>query len=210
MFPAMAKESHGARRRREIVRAAADLSTVEGLESLSLRRIAAEVGLSKPGVAAHFSSKEELQLAVVEAAAADYTDPLAPALAAPAGVARLGALARAWLDHLDAVPYRGGCFFAASGHDFSGRPGAVRQAVAGQTRRFLQQLEEQAGLAQRLGELADGVEPRVLAFTLHALALEANLRRQLLDETDAFDLARRALTAALAEAKAVHPEETSP
>lgn len=203
----MPKERHGERRRREILTTAADLSTTEGLESLSLSRIAQRVGLSKPGVAAHFDSKEALQLGVVETAAAQYADPLAPAYATPPGLPRLRALGHAWLNHLDGVPYQGGCFFAASGHDFSGRPGPVRDAIARHTRRFIHELEEQARLAGRLGELAADAEPEALAFALHGLALEANLRRQLLDDEGAFALARRALDEAVSRASAVDTKE---
>ena len=205
----MPRESHGARRRQQILSAAADLSTAEGLESLSLSRLAAEVGLTKAGVAAHFDSKQALQLAVVGFAAAAYADPLAPAeTRTEPGLARLRALCEAWLDHLAAIDYRGGCFFAAAGHDFAGRPGPVRDAVARHTRRFVRLLEEQARLAERLGELRPGVGADALAFSLHALAQEANLRRELLDEEDAFSTARRALDELLAGAAARPEPET--
>jgi len=109
----------------------------------------------------------------------------------------LRALALAWLDYLERAPYRGGCFFAAAGHDFSGRPGAVRDVIARHTRRFIETLEEQSQLAARLAELRPDVQPLSLAFAIHGLALEANLRRELLDDDDAFKLARRALDALL-------------
>ena len=196
-------ERHGDRRRRQILEAAADLSTTEGLESLSLSRIAAEVGLTKPGVAAHFGSKQALQLAVVESAASAYAAPLAAAEAgSEPGLQRLAALGHAWLDHLEQLAYRGGCFFAAAGQDFSGRPGAVRDAIARCTRRFERALSEQARLAERLGELHDDTSADALAFSVHALAQEANLRRELLDDEDAFALARRALDELLRRAAA--------
>ncbi len=203
----MPRESHGERRRREIVEAAADLSTAEGLAGLSFGRLAEEVGLTRAGVAAHFDSKQALQLAVVEEAARRYAAPLAGALGSEPGLPRLRALAHAWLDLLDAVAYRGGCFFAAAGHDFGGRPGPVREALARHTRHFLRSLEEQARLAARLGELRQGTRPETLAFTVHALAQEANLRRELLDEDEAFTLARRALDELLgaAAAPSAHP-----
>ena len=206
----MRSESHGTRRRRQIVETAVDLSTAEGLESLSLSRLASAVGLSKPGVAAHFGSKQALQLAVVDAAADAYAELLAEAHeASEPGLARLRALGRAWLDHLDGIDYRGGCFFAAAGHDFSGRPGAVREAVARYTRRFVHTLDEQAHLADRLGELRPGIDAAALAFSLHALALEANLRRELLDDDEAFPLARRALDQLLEGATSPPSKESS-
>ncbi len=198
----MEEQTHGARRRREIVAAAVDLSTTEGLESLSFRRLAAEVGLTKAGVAAHFASKEALQLAAVEAAAGEYGRALrAAADGSEPGLPRLCALGLAWLDHLDAIPYRGGCFFAAGEQAFAGRPGPVREAIAAHTRTLLRELEEQARLAHRLGELAPEVDPETLAFQIHAFAYEANMRRELLDDEHAFASARRALQALLTSAE---------
>jgi AcrR family transcriptional regulator len=195
----MPNESHGARRRREILAAAADLSTAEGLEGLSFSRIAEEVGLTKAGVAAHFESKEALQLAVVDAAAALYSAPLVVATKnSEPGLPRLRALALAWLGHLETIDYRGGCFFGSAGLAFAGRPGRVHDAIAGYTRSFLQMLEEQSRLAARLGELSPDISSDILAFQIHALAQEANLRRELLDTEDAFVQARHALTDLLA------------
>ncbi len=207
----MSNQSHGARRRREILAAAADLSTAEGLEGLSFRRIAEEVGLTKAGVAAHFESKESLQLAVVEAAAALYAAPLvAAAKSSEPGLPRLRALALAWLGHLETIEYRGGCFFGSAGMAFAGRPGAVHDAIAGHTRDFLQRLEEQSRLAKRLGELSSDISPELLAFQIHALAQEANLRRELLDTEDAFEQARDALADLLARTSSAMEVPQSP
>jgi AcrR family transcriptional regulator len=199
----MPNQSHGARRRREILSAAADLSTAEGLEGLSFSRIAEEVGLTKAGVAAHFESKEALQLAVVDSAAAAYAAPLVDAARnSEPGLPRLRALALAWFGHLETIDYRGGCFFGSAGLAFAGRPGRVHDAIASHTREFLQTLEEQARLAARLGELSADASPDVLAFQIHAFAQEANLRRELLDTEDAFEQARQALTDLIARTSA--------
>lgn len=190
----MQNESHGARRRREILGVAADLSTAEGLGGISFSRIAEEVGLTKAGVAAHFESKEALQLAVVDAAADLYAAPIiAAAQNSEPGLPRLRALALAWLEHLETIEYRGGCFFVSAGLAFAGRSGPVRDSIAAHTRRFLQMLEEQARLAERLGELSSDTSPDLLAFQIHALAQEANLRRELLGVENAFQQARDAL-----------------
>lgn len=199
----MGNETHGARRKREILSTAADLSTAEGLDGLSFSRLAEEVGLTKAGVAAHFESKEALQLAVVEAAAAAYAAPLVAAVAHSApGLPRLRALTLAWLGHLETIDYRGGCFFGSAGLDFAGRPGRVHDAIASHTRNFLRTLEEQADLAARLCELSPNTKPSVLAFQIHALAQEANLRRELLDTHEAFEQAREALADLLFHASA--------
>ena len=195
----MPKESHGDRRRQDILLAAADLSTSEGLDSLSFSRIAREVGLTKAGVAGHFEWKEGLQLAVIDVAATQYAAPLVAAAKASApGLPRLRALALAWFGHLELIDYRGGCFFASAGLAFAGRSGLVRDALAEHTLLLVQVLEEQANLALRLGEIRSDMSPDLLVFKIRSLAQEANLRRELLGVEDAFEQARTALDEVLA------------
>ena len=45
-----------------------------GFESLTIGSLAERVGLSKSGLFAHFGSREELQIAAIEAAAARFTE----------------------------------------------------------------------------------------------------------------------------------------
>src|SRR3954468_22981674 len=86
------RRSDGRRSRAAILREAARLATVDGLDGLSLAHLADAVGMSKSGLFAHFGSKEELQLATVEAASAIYDElVIEPAGTKPAGVARLRA-----------------------------------------------------------------------------------------------------------------------
>ena len=62
------RRSDGERSRRSILEAAAALATLDGLEGLSIGRLAERTGMSKSGLYAHFGSKQELQLATVETA----------------------------------------------------------------------------------------------------------------------------------------------
>jgi AcrR family transcriptional regulator len=157
----------------------------------------------EPDAGAHFDSKEALQLAVVDAAAAAYAAPLVDAAKnSEPGLPRLRSLAFAWLEHLETIDNRGGCFFGSAGLAFAGRPGPVHDAIASHTRDFLQTLEEQSRLAARLDELSPDTSPEILAFQIHALAQEANLRRELLDIDDAFEQARQALADLIARTSA--------
>src|SRR5215213_4412222 len=63
---ARARRAHGERTRQAILEAAVDIASEEGLEGLTIGRLAAELSMSKSGLFAHFGSKEELQLATVE------------------------------------------------------------------------------------------------------------------------------------------------
>src|SRR3954453_3510532 len=102
----------GTRTREAILDRAVDLASVEGLEGLTIGRLAAELRMSKSGLFAHFGSKQELQLATVAAAAERFRlAVIAPALEAPEGAERLRALGEGYLSHLDL--YSGGCFWGA-------------------------------------------------------------------------------------------------
>lgn len=199
----------GARTRSQILDIAAEIATEQGLGPLSLGRLAAGAGLSKSGVFAHFGSKEELQLATVRAAAREFEERVVAATEeAEPGLARLRALVEAWIDHVERAPRRGGCFFFATSAEYAGRTGRVRDALALATGAWLRLLEREARTAVRTGEL--DARPELLAFRLHAYVQEANWQRQLLGAPDAFDRARDAVRAALAEAGAPPPRSARP
>src|SRR5258705_7389906 len=105
----------GERSRGAILEEAARLATIEGLDGLSLARLADAVGMSKSGLFAHFGSKEELQLATVDAASAIFEElVIDPAGAVPAGVRRLRAYVKRFLDHVEEGVFPGGCFFVSA------------------------------------------------------------------------------------------------
>ena len=190
----MPPASHGQLTRAAILRSAAQLATVEGLEGLSIGQLASATGLSKSGLYAHFGSKEELQLATIEAARRTFVDEvIRPGLAAPRGIRRLLATCDAFLSHVERKVYPGGCFFAAAAAEVGTRRGAVHDAVAVQQRRWLDLLEQQAREAQELGELAADLDPAQLAFELEALLVAANTTYILFEDSTAFERARSAI-----------------
>src|SRR5215470_9138674 len=98
--------------RQEILGTSMDIASAEGLEGLSIGRLASELRMSKTGIFAHFGSKEQLQLATVETARQIFMDRvLQPALRSPRGIARLKAMLENWLSYVEGIVFRGGCFF---------------------------------------------------------------------------------------------------
>src|SRR2546430_5263436 len=92
----------GMKTRQAILAHAARVGSAEGLEAVSLQRLADDLGISKSGLFAHFGSKEELHLATIEAAAQIFTDEvIRPALALPRGVGRVWALCERWMSYLE-------------------------------------------------------------------------------------------------------------
>jgi AcrR family transcriptional regulator len=184
----------GERTRHAILDAAAALATQEGLEPLSIARLAKATGMSKSGLFAHFGSKEELQLATVDHAAAMFAaEVIAPARAAPRGLARVWALCDRMVDYAERQVFPGGCFFACTSFEFNNRPGPVRDRIEEMIRSWLSYLEHAIEQAQEAGELDPELSAREIAFQLDAFAQSANAQFQLFRDRRVFEEARRAI-----------------
>jgi AcrR family transcriptional regulator len=182
----------GERTRGAILRAAAALATVEGLEGLSIGHLAAATGMSKSGLYAHFGSKQELQLATVDEAERTFNEEVVrPALAARPGRAQLAAACEAYFGYLERRVFPGGCFFAATALEMGTRPGPVKDRVAAIQSGFTALLRTFAATALEQQELPAREDPDRLAFELHALLLAADTRFVLLDDPAVLDLARQ-------------------
>jgi len=182
----------GERTRAAILRAAASLATVDGLEGLSIGHLATATGMSKSGLYAHFRSKEELQLATVAEAERIFTaDVVQPALAARPGVAQMVAACEAFFSYVERRVFPGGCFFAATALEMGGRPGPVKERVAAIQSGFTALLRSFAATAQEQHELPADEDPDRLAFELHAILLGADTKFILNDDPAVLDLARQ-------------------
>jgi AcrR family transcriptional regulator len=192
--------SSGARTRTAILQTAADLASVDGLDGLSIGRLATELAMSKSGLFAHFGSKEELQLATIEEARRRYErEVIEPARAAGSGITRLYALCEAFLSYLERAVFPGGCFFASAMAEFDSKAqGPVRDRIAQCQAQWMGTLERAAQEGQQRGELHTGSDPRQLAFELEAALLSANWYYHLYNDATYFDRARRAVRTRLA------------
>jgi AcrR family transcriptional regulator len=188
------QRTKGDRTRTAILDQAARLATIDGLEGLTIGHLALATDMSKSGLYAHFGSKQELQLATIDAARATFVHHvLRPALGAPKGLKRVLAACDAYLSHIERRVFPGGCFFSAAAADVGTRPGPVRDAIATQQRQWLTLLERLAREAIELGELNPETDPAQLAFELKALLVAANTSFILLDDPTAFTRARQAI-----------------
>lgn len=190
----MAETEKGKRTREAILSFATGLASVEGLEGLTIGRLAAAMEMSKSGLFRHFGSKEELQLAVVDTARQVFIDEVVtPARQAAPGLARLWALCDAWLAYVEREVFPGGCFFMAAAAEFDNRPGPVRDDVARNMQEWLSYLEHAARRAQEQGEISPEADPAQIAFELHAFYLGANWAEQLFGDKQATARARKAI-----------------
>ena len=167
--------SDGQRSRETILRTAASLATVEGLEGLSIGHLAAQIGMSKSGLYAHFGSKEELQLATVDTAETIFeADVVAPTEHIADPLERLLALCDSFLDHLERRVFPGGCFFASVAAEFDMRPGPVRDKVAAVQAGWQRLLTELVADAQTAGRLSADEDAFQLGFEIDAFMVMGN------------------------------------
>ena len=189
----------GARTRETILRAGADIASVDGLEGLSIGRLATELGMSKSGLFAHFGSKEDLQLAIIEEARQRYVrEVITPSLTEQGGIRRLNRLCESFLSYIERAVFPGGCFFAAAMAEFDAKtPSPVRENIATCQDSWMKTLERSALVAQENGELPAESDPQQLAFELEAALLAANWYFHLYTDSNYLERARHAIRARL-------------
>jgi AcrR family transcriptional regulator len=165
----------GERTRQAILSHASRLASSEGLEAVSLQRLASDLGISKSGLFAHFGSKEELQLATVDEAGRVFTEEvLKPGLKTPAGLGRVWAMCNSFLSYLSRGVFPGGCFFEAALSEFDSKPGRVRDAVVKKRGYWVASLARATRDAITAGEVQPDVDAEQVAWELGSLLVGAN------------------------------------
>lgn len=183
------QRSHGA-----ILDEAVRLATVEGIEGLSLARLADAVGMSKSGLFAHFKSKEELQLATVEAANELFEERvIEPATKASTGWERLSRLAEGYLAYLEVETFPGGCFFASTLAEMDMQPGPVRDRLVAFLGDWLGRIETAIRDAQAEGSIDPSEDAAQLTFEIEAALLLANAQYIVMRTPEPIERARRAI-----------------
>ena len=184
--------------RAAVTHAAVDRASVEGLDGLTIGRLAGDLKMRKSSLFSLFGSKEELQLATLEAAVEQFTREVwGPVADERRGQERLLALCDAWLGYHRRESLPGGCFLTTATVEFDARPGPLRDAVAAVMARWLGVLERDAEAAVEAGELSADVDPADIAFELNALAAAASYGFKLNGDPAVFARARRSMRRAL-------------
>lgn len=161
--------SKGAATRDAIIERAYEIARFAGVEGLSIGPLAQAVGMSKSGVFAHFGSREDLQLAVIEAAATRFGEAvLIPALSQPRGLPRLRAVMGNWFEWVRSNS--GGCVLMGSVTEYDDRPGVLRDQVLHNEQRWRDELRRTIQLAIDCGHLRPG-DTEQYAFELYAIPL---------------------------------------
>jgi AcrR family transcriptional regulator len=164
--------SKGTDTRARIVETALRSASIDGIEGITLGKVASDVGMSKSGLFAHFDSKETLQVQVLNAAAEKFREVVvAPAFAAPRGVPRLRALFEHWLAWEQHESLPGGCIFMHAAAELDDRPGLARDALVLWQQRWVDTLTRAVQLTVDAGHFRKDVDPALFAFQLFGIVL---------------------------------------
>jgi AcrR family transcriptional regulator len=189
--------------RSTVLGSALSLATQVGLEGLTIGKLAEHVGMSKSGLFAHFSSKENLQVAILEEATARFVAlVIAPALKKPRGEPRLRALFENWLawSKVDFMP--GGCIFIQAGVELDDRPGPARDRYLASQKDWLGVLAGAARIAIEERHFRKDVDVEQIAHEIYSLAGGYYFMRRIVDPIRAERRARTAFERLLADARA--------
>jgi AcrR family transcriptional regulator len=180
--------------RASAVEAAVDLASVEGLEGITIGRLAGALGMSKSGLIGRFGDKRALQRAVLDAAIERFTGAVwEPASRSAPGLVRLEAIIDAWIAHLRDGVFPGGCFVTTASVEYDARPGALHDDAAHAVDRWLAVLEAEARYALEAGELPAERHPADIALELHSLASGGSVVGRLTADPTALDRIRGAM-----------------
>ncbi|AXK33096.1 TetR/AcrR family transcriptional regulator [Streptomyces armeniacus] len=184
--------------RGRILGRAAEIASEEGLDGITIGRLADELEMSKSGVHKHFGTKETLQISTLDKAFVDFWHRVVePALAEPPGLRRLRAVCANSVGYLEAPLLPGGCLMTAALSEYDGRPGRVRDAVAEVWSRWQEQLRADLAAAVENGELPAGFDIDQALFEIVAAGLALNAAMQLQHDRTAAARARRSIERAL-------------
>jgi AcrR family transcriptional regulator len=194
--------SKGEGTRDRILDRALRLASRDGLAGLSIGVLATDLGLSKSGLFAHFGSKEDLQLAVLEEAATRFTETvMRPAFRAPRGEPRIHRLFENWMSWIGDPATPGGCVFLAAATELDDREGRPRDFLVGSQRQLVASLARSARMAVEEGHFAARLDAEQFAFDLYALLFACSHWKRLLRDPKAETRARTAFERLLSAAR---------
>lgn len=184
--------SKGEQTRVAILDAALSEASRIGLGGLSIGALAKQLEMSKSGLFAHFDSKENLQLQVLQTARDRFiVKVIAPSLAAPRGIPRLESLFEHWIHWAQSPFLEGGCIFASVSNELAAQPGPLRDNLLASERDWLATIAEMARAAKREGHFRKDVDPEQFAWEFHGITRSYHYFSRLIRDPDTESRARK-------------------
>lgn len=186
-----------------VLGSAIGLASTLGLEGVTIGKLAEHVGMSKSGLFAHFSSKENLQVAILDEAIARFAQLVVfPALKRPRGEARLRALFENWLGWSQQAFMPGGCIFVSASVELDDRPGPARDRLVASQKDWVDTLAHAAEIAIAEKQFRSDLDCEQLAHEMFSIAYGYHFLRRLRSPAEAEKRAWTAFERLLSDARA--------
>ena len=173
----------------------------DGMEGLTIGLLAERLGMSKSGVFAHFGSREDLQLAVLEEYASRFVQRvLRPAVRSARGLPRVRSIVDRWLALL-AEELEAGCILIGGASEYDDRPGPLHDALAAIISSWKIELVRALEQSKACGHLRPDVDVEQMVFEIYGLMLMLHQDARLLHGKDSVRRARWGLQRILDDAR---------
>lgn len=191
-------QDRGQATRADIVNVARRLFSEHGYRGTGLADIEATTGLTKGAFYHHFRSKEDLALAVLQAARADYAERLiAPTMEHDSALQRIMALLDGAVALNERPEWRNCQMLVTLGAEMTAGDGRLRDAVRDMQESFLQMWADLIAQAGEAGELDNTIEPETAAQWMVNTMIGSLLTRKLgaarVDHRKVVELMKRTL-----------------
>lgn len=194
------RRARGDRSRRAILEHAVRIASIEGLEGLTLGKVAAAASVPKSTLQVLFKDRENLQAQTLDTGVAMFTDRLVEQLGSTASaLERLRLLTDGWFDLVAHQALPGGCLLTAAAGEYRARPGRLQDLIRQHQGRWRQALLASVHAARTDGALRPDTDPDQLVFEIMALQTAANVAASLQGPDD-FERARRSVRRMIAAA----------
>ncbi len=199
------------RTRERILHHGLDLMSQAGLSGVTLGVLAERVGMSKSGLFAHFRSKDDVQIGLLDYMK-DYADAqvVAPAMKASEGLPRLEALVTRWCGWAERAGLPGGCPVAAGLFELDDIEGPVRDKILSMETEWRGLLTQLVREAITHGDLRRDLDVDQFLWELNGIYLSHHASHRFFRQADADTRARTAFRSLIDRSKPSEKHRPSP
>jgi AcrR family transcriptional regulator len=196
--------------RDRILDAGLNLLSTSGFAGVTIGILASQVGMSKSGLFAHFKSKEEIDIALLEQMAeVAYKSVVVPAMRAPQGLPRLMALIENWFGWSTKAGLVGGCPAAAGMFELDDVEGPVREKLLELEKQWNETLKQFIAESIAAGDLHKDLDTDQFIWELIGFYLNHHASRRFMRTRDANKRARDAFRGLIDRSRAVGSKRTA-
>jgi AcrR family transcriptional regulator len=208
MVAAMSRSGRATRDR--ILDVGLNILSISGFAGVTIGALASQVGMSKSGLFAHFKSKDEIDIALLEQmVTVAEQNVVAPAMRVPQGLARLTVLIDNWFGWSTKAGLLGGCPAAAGMFELDDVEGPVRDKLLELEKVWNDMLKQFITEAIDTGELSKDLDIEQFMWELTGFYLNHHASRRFMRDRDANMRARKAYQGLIDRSKPVGAKRTA-